>query len=227
MASAKASKEPSMEDILASIRQIIADDDNKAPASEAESVDSGEPANDQAAIDAAFDNADDDDDAGMAVDDIDALFDEASGSDDEADEGEDDDDVLTLTNDEPAPAAADMDDDISFDGADLDDMPDEITVEVANEPPSVAPPPPPQPVAAAIPEDLPSDAATVLMSEAASASVRQSFGALSSAMTVSRSTTIEDLMSEMMRPMLKAWLDENLPPMVERMVKAEIERMRG
>ncbi|MEM8795782.1 MAG: DUF2497 domain-containing protein [Pseudomonadota bacterium] len=223
MASAKASKEPSMEDILASIRQIIADDDNKAPESDTESVDSGEPANDQAAIDAAFDNIDDDDDAGMAVDDIDALFDEASGSEDEADEDEDDD-VLTLTNDEPVPAAPDIDDDISFDGADLDDMPDEITVEVANETPSAAPP---QPAATVIPEDLPSDAASALMSDAASASVRQSFGALSSAMTVSRSTTIEDLMSEMMRPMLKAWLDENLPPMVERMVKAEIERMRG
>jgi cell pole-organizing protein PopZ len=29
----------------------------------------------------------------------------------------------------------------------------------------------------------------------------------------------------MLRPMLKAWLDQNLPTMVERMVKAEIERV--
>ena len=29
----------------------------------------------------------------------------------------------------------------------------------------------------------------------------------------------------MLRPMLKAWLDENLPDIVERLVRAEIERL--
>jgi len=29
----------------------------------------------------------------------------------------------------------------------------------------------------------------------------------------------------MLRPMLKAWLDENLPGIVERLVRAEIERL--
>ena len=28
--------------------------------------------------------------------------------------------------------------------------------------------------------------------------------------------TVEDLVKEMLRPMLKEWLDRNLPPMVER-----------
>jgi cell pole-organizing protein PopZ len=32
-------------------------------------------------------------------------------------------------------------------------------------------------------------------------------------------------MIEMLRPMLKVWLDENLPPLVERLVRAEIERI--
>src|SRR5262249_25449643 len=37
--------------------------------------------------------------------------------------------------------------------------------------------------------------------------------------------TVEELVSELLRPMLKAWLDENLPEMVERLVRAEIERV--
>jgi cell pole-organizing protein PopZ len=37
--------------------------------------------------------------------------------------------------------------------------------------------------------------------------------------------TLEEVVSELLRPMLKAWLDENLPEMVERLVRAEIERV--
>jgi cell pole-organizing protein PopZ len=37
--------------------------------------------------------------------------------------------------------------------------------------------------------------------------------------------TIEDLVKEMLRPMLKDWLDRNLPPMVERFVEREIVRL--
>lgn len=39
--------------------------------------------------------------------------------------------------------------------------------------------------------------------------------------------TIEDVVREEMRPLLKAWLDQHLPPMVERLVRAEIERVMG
>lgn len=39
--------------------------------------------------------------------------------------------------------------------------------------------------------------------------------------------TIEDLVRAELRPMLKAWLDEHLPPLVERLVRAEIERVVG
>lgn len=38
-------------------------------------------------------------------------------------------------------------------------------------------------------------------------------------------TTVEDLMMEAMRPMLKEWLDRNLPPMVERLVEKEIRKI--
>jgi cell pole-organizing protein PopZ len=37
--------------------------------------------------------------------------------------------------------------------------------------------------------------------------------------------TVEDLVKEMLRPMLKEWLDRNLPPMVERYVEREIVRL--
>jgi cell pole-organizing protein PopZ len=34
-----------------------------------------------------------------------------------------------------------------------------------------------------------------------------------------------DMVRDMIRPMLKTWLDDNLPIMVERLVRAEIERV--
>jgi cell pole-organizing protein PopZ len=37
--------------------------------------------------------------------------------------------------------------------------------------------------------------------------------------------TIEQLVREELRPLLKAWLDTNLPPLVERLVKAELDRL--
>ena len=39
--------------------------------------------------------------------------------------------------------------------------------------------------------------------------------------------TIEDIVREELRPLLKAWLDANLPPIVERLVRVEIERVVG
>jgi len=38
--------------------------------------------------------------------------------------------------------------------------------------------------------------------------------------------TLEDMMREMLRPMLKSWLDDNLPSMVERLVHDEIEHLK-
>jgi cell pole-organizing protein PopZ len=39
--------------------------------------------------------------------------------------------------------------------------------------------------------------------------------------------TIEDIVRDELRPLLKAWLDANLPPLVERLVRTEIERVVG
>ena len=51
------------------------------------------------------------------------------------------------------------------------------------------------------------------------------FSRLSESVRPAQPQTVEDLMKEMLRPMLKAWLDDNLPPLVERLVREEIERV--
>ena len=40
-------------------------------------------------------------------------------------------------------------------------------------------------------------------------------------------TSLEGLTRELLKPMLARWLDDNLPPIVERLVKAEIARIAG
>ncbi len=37
--------------------------------------------------------------------------------------------------------------------------------------------------------------------------------------------TVEGLIRELLRPMLRQWMDQNLPTLVERLVEAEIERL--
>jgi cell pole-organizing protein PopZ len=68
-------------------------------------------------------------------------------------------------------------------------------------------------------------AAEPLLSEAAGAAVSGSFRALSDSMAAHGVKVAEDMAREMLRPMLKTWLDENMPAMVERLVRAEIERV--
>ena len=64
-----------------------------------------------------------------------------------------------------------------------------------------------------------------LMSSHTSAAVDSAFNALAQTVLVQNARTLEDLVREMLRPLLKTWLDDNLPGMVERLVRAEIERV--
>jgi cell pole-organizing protein PopZ len=64
-----------------------------------------------------------------------------------------------------------------------------------------------------------------LVSPEAHAAIAHSFEALSVGVAVQNSTMIEDAVRDMIRPMLKAWLDDNLPSMVEGLVRAEIQRV--
>jgi hypothetical protein len=64
-----------------------------------------------------------------------------------------------------------------------------------------------------------------LMSSVTSAAVDSAFNSLAHTVLVQNARTLEDLVREMLRPLLKTWLDDNLPGLVERLVRAEIERV--
>lgn len=64
-----------------------------------------------------------------------------------------------------------------------------------------------------------------LMSSATLSAVDSAFNSLAHTVLGNNARTLEDLVKEMLRPMLKNWLDDNLPNMVERIVRAEIERV--
>jgi hypothetical protein len=64
-----------------------------------------------------------------------------------------------------------------------------------------------------------------LISARTTAAVNSAFNTLAQTVLVQNGRTLEDLVMEMLRPMLKSWLDDNLPGMVERLVRAEIERV--
>ena len=128
-------------------------------------------------------------------------------------EFEPEDDVLELTDDmlleEPKPA---------FDMADLE----AIAAEVDDEPP----PPPPRRGAPLPPIEDP------YMDEDRSRDGSNAFGQLIKAVVRDRQVllgqgglTLEELVREILRPILKDWLDDNLPYMIERIVKQEIEKM--
>jgi hypothetical protein len=85
----------------------------------------------------------------------------------------------------------------------------------------------PMAVEPAEPKALPAkiEATATLMSEEAGAQVARSFGELAAAFDGVQNRSLEDLAQEMLRPMLQDWLDDNLPTLVERLVREEIERV--
>lgn len=74
-----------------------------------------------------------------------------------------------------------------------------------------------------------------VVSDSAAAAVRNAFGELARSAERRRepelaigggsSRTLEDIVREALRPLLQAWLDENLPGLVERLVRAELARV--
>ncbi len=197
--------EPSMEEILASIRRIIADDDAakpaaKAPAKPAEAP----PAKSAAPAPATAPPAE-----AAGGDEMDAMLADLDENPQPAPEPPDE--VLELTEAMAAPAPEPAQP--SFRRID----PDQADVVFDD----VAPAPPPQsPAASRMPA-----AGSRLLSNAATAAVHSAFGTLAHSVLAQNPRTLEDLVKEMLRPMLKAWLDDNLPVMVERLVRAEIERV--
>jgi uncharacterized protein len=71
----------------------------------------------------------------------------------------------------------------------------------------------------------PAENPTPLVSSDAAAAIAAQFQTLAASMVINDSGLLHDYAREMLRPMLKAWLDDNLPVLVERLVRAEIERV--
>jgi uncharacterized protein len=227
-------QEPSMEEILASIRRIIADDEAK-PAEKtadlAKPAASGALAPARAAMaeaprmaKAAPSMPEPPAKATNSQDDIDAMLAGLDAATSDA-EPQPDGEVLELT-DEMAlpdpPAAAfrkiEPDDDLEFSEA------------AAQPPPPAQPPAQPQqhrqPAFEPPPfYESPAAAPQQMLSRSTVSAVESAFNTLANTVLSNNARTLEDLVREMLRPMLKSWLDDNLPGLVERIVKAEIERV--
>jgi cell pole-organizing protein PopZ len=172
-------QEPTMEEILASIRRIISEDD--APAEEAAAEHEPEPELEPEPV--------------MA-----APAPEPAGFDL-------DDDVLELTERAPAPIES---------LGDLDLYPPAD----ARPKPAAAPAPAPMRALEPVEEGEP------LVSAHTAASSASAFGALAQRIAMPREgRTLEDVVREMMNPLLKAWLDEHLPAIVQAKVEEEVERI--
>jgi cell pole-organizing protein PopZ len=106
------------------------------------------------------------------------------------------------------------------------------------EPPAIEPEPSLKEVAAsasnqALPVEAPPKLADLMAPETAAAATSL-VGNLVRSLSAGRATkvysggpTLEDLVRAELRPLLKEWLDTNLPPLVERLVRTEIERVVG
>ena len=211
--------EPSMEDILASIRKILAEEeDEEGKAAE------GEEAAAEAPDAAAPEPAPEPEPASepMAADDIDAMFDPAPEP-----EAADLDFDEPAPEPEPAPAA---------EPEPVDD-PFESIPDVEPEPIAAAPAPEPVPQPMADIMELTPDmvAPDAVMSQPTSLAGSDVLQELARAVLDRRDlpvyssgdhdTSIEGIVREMLKPILREWLDRNLPYLIERLVKKEIDTM--
>jgi hypothetical protein len=212
-------QEPSMEEILASIRRIISDDDGGAKpvtpvAPPPKAVQPASPPRPAAALPPAVPaNA-----RATPQREVDAVFASppppAPGP---AEADLPDADVLDLTEAMAVPEPAEEQPGFRT----IDGQSDVVFADAEPAPPQPAP----DPVAEARRQFAQAGLDGPLMSSRAATAVDSAFNSLAQTVLVQNSRTLEDLVREMLRPMLKAWLDDNLPGLVERLVRAEIERV--
>jgi len=181
--SEQAAPEPTMEEILASIRRIISEDD--APAGEAE----GAPAVEAKAEPAPEPEPEPEPEAGPAE----AVAEAAPAED-----------VLELTERVEPPAETVGD----------------IAVYSKEEPVAAAPVPAPKPEPVAMSQD------ETLVSETSAKAAASAFFQLSAAVSMpSDGMTLDGVVRELLRPLLKDWLDQHLAAIVEAKVAEEVERI--
>ncbi|QDM22253.1 DUF2497 domain-containing protein [Tardiphaga sp. vice304] len=240
-------QEPSMEEILASIRRIIADDEAKPAVAETAAAPKPAPPAAVPAAKPAMSNIPPSVNpaaqaaaakapvapkpapppmpapaASNSQDDIDAMlagFDSAP-AEEEVQPPEPEPEVFELTDEmvlpepepepEPAPSfqRVELQDDLEF--AEAVAAPAERPRTPMFDPPSY---------------DAPQQPSAQMLSQTTVSAVESAFHTLANTVLSNNARTLEDLVKEMLRPMLKSWLDDNLPGLVERIVKAEIERV--
>jgi cell pole-organizing protein PopZ len=87
----------------------------------------------------------------------------------------------------------------------------------------------PMPVASAAPAPVAAaaddSARQPIISQVARRQVAAAFGELSEAFAARSKKTFDEMAEQMLRPMLQEWLDNNLPLLVEKLVREEIERV--
>ena len=221
--------EPSMEEILASIRRIISDDQATRPAAktpEPEPQAKAEPAPAPIAAPAPAP----------------APAPEARAPEPEPmpmpppPAMDDDEEILDLSPKVPREEFAERkrephfitDDvvggDVSFDNPEPPKGQDAVDAMMAAfEAASPEPELPPMPVMPPQPETL--NEPSRLLSPSTDRVVSSAFNSLANTVLSNNARTLDDLVHEMLRPLIKSWLDENLPTVVERLVRAEIERV--
>src|SRR5579875_1903801 len=206
-------QEPSMEEILASIRRIIADDETAKPAAKAPDA---RPTPVAVAPARPVTPAQRPAAAASKQDEIDAMLADVetakpavkSPPPKPASPGSD---VLDLTEAMAAPAAPSVPPTFKT----IDGVSDVVFTERQAETHEPATQPSPQ--APAVDRGL--------MSPSTRAAVDSAFNSLAHTVLGQNARTLEDLVKEMLRPLLKTWLDDNLPSLVERIVRDEIERV--
>ncbi|MBB4478650.1 hypothetical protein GGE46_001191 [Rhizobium etli] len=94
---------------------------------------------------------------------------------------------------------------------------------------AVEPPPPAlEPAGSSAERFLPSvveEVQPTLLSEDAGLQISRSFEELAAAIDGAERRSLDEIAEDMLRPMLREWLDDNLPTLVERLVREEIERV--
>lgn len=173
------SQEPTMEEILASIRRIISED---------------EPGGEGAAAEAEPEETATESAAEIPIP--------------ESEPEPEDDGVLELT--ERVDTVGDIDVYAASNEADAAPEPLAAFEAEAEPEPELAPVPPGE----------------ALVGDPAAALAASAFGKLSSSILMpAEGRTLEDVVRELLRPLLKQWLDDNLPGIVESTVQAEVERI--
>ncbi|MDB5458250.1 MAG: pole-organizing protein PopZ [Caulobacter sp.] len=177
-------QEPTMEEILASIRRIISEDDTPAEV-EAEAPEAAEPES-------------------VEPESAPEFVAEPESESVAAESGED---VLELTDPiEPEPEPVESVGDID-----------------------VYSPPAPEPepeTTTSIPNFSREEVAENLVGDHAAGLAASAFGSLSAAIGMPRDErTLDDVVRELLRPLLKQWLDDNLPRIVELKVEEEVQRI--